>query len=329
MSRILILGAGGIARETAAELLSRNHDVTVGSRSGKWRGGVVLEEASQEIIPERYRVLKNAEHRVLDASNAGQLTEASAGFDAIVNAMNPANYGEWAKTWPPINNAVLAAASHHGLKLVITGNLYGYGKVSAPMTESTPLRPNGTKGAVRVQMWEDALAEHRAGNLRVAEVRSSDYLGVDIADQSYLGSFLIKPVSHGKTAWLPVGRKNAPHTWTSVRDAGRLIARIAELEHDDAAWGHPWHAPSAPAVSFQLVAEQVAQMTGHVARVREVPAGAIGAASLFVPILRELKETKHQFEEPFVMDDSAAREYFGMSETPWKETLREVVGSLG
>jgi len=47
--------------------------------------------------------------------------------------------------------------------LVTTGNLYGYGAVDGPMHEDLPLRPNSEKGRVRVQVWEDVLAAHRAG----------------------------------------------------------------------------------------------------------------------------------------------------------------------
>jgi len=62
--------------------------------------------------------------------------------------------------WPPIANALLVAAERSGAVLATTSNLYGYGPVSAPMTEATPLAATGTKGRVRVQMWRDALAAH-------------------------------------------------------------------------------------------------------------------------------------------------------------------------
>lgn len=343
MSKILILGAGGIARETAIELLQRNHEVHVGSRSGRWRGGVVPQEGAvltaqeaykaEHSIPgaswiQRNQILENAEMHVLNASDAGYLTEVSTGFDVIINAMNPANYGEWAEVWPPINRAVIEAASRHGLKLVMTGNLYGYGKVTAPMTEQTPLNPNGKKGQVRVDMWNEALSAHHAGHIRVTEVRSSDYIGASLGEQSYLAHYLIRPIVRGKTALLPIGKKNAPHTWTSVRDAGRLIAALAVLNDDDAAWGHPWHTPSAPPLSFQEIANQVGELTGNAPKVREVPKPLIKGLSMFVSILRELEETKHQFENPFIVDDSKAREYFKMNETPWEETLAETVESL-
>jgi hypothetical protein len=58
-----------------------------------------------------------------------------------------------------------------------TGNLYGYGPVDGPMTEDLPLRPNTEKGRIRVRIWKEALEAHRAGRIRTAEVRSSDYLG--------------------------------------------------------------------------------------------------------------------------------------------------------
>jgi hypothetical protein len=79
--------------------------------------------------------------------------------------------------WPPPAAALLRAAETSGALLVTTGNLYGYGAVDGPMTEGLPLLPNTQKGQVRVRIWNDALEAHRAGRIRTAEVRSSDYLG--------------------------------------------------------------------------------------------------------------------------------------------------------
>jgi hypothetical protein len=45
-------------------------------------------------------------------------------------------------------------------------------------------------------------------------------------------------------------------------------------------------------------------------------------------MLRELWETRHQFERPFVMDSSAAQERFGLVPTPWETQLTETVGWL-
>ncbi|MEZ5095824.1 MAG: hypothetical protein R2731_06730 [Nocardioides sp.] len=41
--------------------------------------------------------------------------------------------------------------------------------------------------------------------------------------------------------------------------------------------------------------------------------------------VRELDETRHQFERPFVLDATAATETFGHEPTPWREALAATV----
>src|SRR2546430_4109535 len=40
-----------------------------------------------------------------------------------------------------------------------------------PLTEAAPLAATGPKGRVRARVWQDALAAHQAGRVRVTEVR--------------------------------------------------------------------------------------------------------------------------------------------------------------
>jgi hypothetical protein len=47
------------------------------------------------------------------------------------------------------------------------------------------------------------------------------------------------------------------------------------------------------------------------------------------PTIRELDETRHQFEHPFVLDSSAATRTFGVEPTTWLDALTETVGWLG
>jgi hypothetical protein len=45
--------------------------------------------------------------------------------------------------------------------------------VDAPMTEDLPMAPNTVTGRIRAQVWQEAIAAHRAGRVRVTEVRAS------------------------------------------------------------------------------------------------------------------------------------------------------------
>ena len=309
MAHHLVLGAGGIGRATAAALSARGETVTLASRSGT-------------------RVdLDGVTTMAVDATDAHAVGRAADGVATIVNAVSPANYTHWDRDWPPIPRALLQAAERSGAGLVTVGNLYGYGQVDAPMTEATPVQPNGIKGQVRARMWADALAAHEAGRIRATELRASDYFGPGAGRVvSYLQGFVIRPLVEGKsTLRLPVGDPHAPHSWTYLADIGEMAAVLAT---DDRAWGRAWHVPTAPPVSMAEVAAQVAALL-HVPApaVRRIPALAMWAAHV-APLVRALDETKHQFERPFVIDASAAESTFGLRPTPWATALVATVGAL-
>ena len=309
MAHHLVLGAGGIGRATAAALSARGETVTLASRSGT-------------------RVdLDGVTTMAVDATDAHAVGRAADGVATIVNAVSPANYTHWDRDWPPIARALLQAAERSGAGLVTVGNLYGYGQVDAPMTEATPVQPNGIKGQVRARMWADALAAHEAGRIRATELRASDYFGPGAGRVvSYLQGFVIRPLVEGKsTLRLPVGDPHAPHSWTYLADIGEMAAVLAT---DDRAWGRAWHVPTAPPVSMAEVAAQVAALL-HVPApaVRRIPALAMWAAHV-APLVRALDETKHQFERPFVIDASAAESTFGLRPTPWATALVATVGAL-
>ncbi len=309
MARHLVLGAGGIGRSVARALAERGHDVTIASRSG------------------RDPHLDGVRALALDARDRDAVTGAARGAVTIVNAMNPAHYHRWQRDWPSLADAALAAAEASGARLLTVGNLYPYGRVSAPMREDTPEAPNGAKGRVRARMWADVLAAHRRGRVVGAELRASDYIGSETLASSVLAQVVLPALLRGRTARPPVGVADAPHSWTADRDVARLA--VAVVESGDDAWGRLWHVPSDEPKSFTDVARIVADLTGRpVARVRPLPrvVGTVGGA--VVPLLHALQETRHQFEAPFVLDDRAARDRFGLEPQPLVETLRETVAAL-
>jgi len=255
-----------------------------------------------------------------DASSVATLLAAAPAAVAVYNCANP-RYHAWARDWPPIAAALLAYAERTGAVLATTSNLYGYGPVEGPMTESLPLAATEAKGRIRARMWRDAQAAHDAGRLRATEVRGSDY--VVASDQSRIGSErVLRPLLGGKGVRV-VGRVDQPHSWTAPADVARLLAVVAA---DERAWGRPWHVPSNPPRTQREVIHDLADTAG-VPRVpvSRVPDLALRALGLVNPLMREVRTTDYQFERPFVLDDSAARATFGLEPTPWAEILRGVV----
>ena len=317
MTHHLVLGAGGVGRTTTAALVALGHTVTLASRSGR-----VTDRPWEASRPGAVQVV------AVDAGDASRLTELARGATSIVNAVNPPSYMTWDTDWPPVAAATLAAAEATGAGLVIIGNLYGYGRVEAPMREDDPMRPAGRKGALRADMWTEALARQEAGRLRVTELRSSDYFGPGTTPRtSYLNDIVIDSLLAGRPPLVPVGRADAAHSWTYVPDVGTLAARVATSEDG---WGRAWHVPTAPARTFDEAAADVARIAAvRNRRVRVLPRPLGTAAGFVVPFMRELRETRHQFERPFVLDSTLTEQTFGISPTPWEDALEVTVAARG
>lgn len=291
MGTQVIFGAGPVGRALARELLDRGDEVRVVTRSGSGIDGT--------------------ERVAADASDADRVLAVTEGAEAIYNCINPP-YHRWATDWPPVADALLRAAEQHGAVLATTSNLYVYGEVSAPMTEATPMASTGTKGQVRAQMWTDALAAHTAGRVRAFEVRGSDYVG-----GSSLLAMIAPALSKGRMAMIPAPL-DVKHTWTDVRDVAALLAIGAR---DERAWGRAWHVPSADPLTLRELSALAAEQLGARLKVRELPWSVTWLGGVFVPLLRELRETRHQFTRPFVLDSSAAQETFGLTPRPVADSV--------
>ena len=300
MSTHLVIGAGPIGTRTALQLADGGADVRVVTRSG---GG-----------PDH----PNVEKVAADASDAARMRELASGAVAVYNCANP-TYTRWDTDWPPISAALLDAAASSGAVLATVGNLYGYGRVTGPMDERTPLAPCDHKGEVRATMWREALAAHEAGRVRVVEVRASDY--ADAGANSHLARNA-PAVLAGRTAWV-LGGADQPHTWTTTHDTARLLIDVAA---DQRAHGRAWLVPSAPPRSQREALGDIAAAAGMPApRVRVLGPRALAAAGIFSPMLRELAGTSYQFTAPFVVDHSATVRHVGWQPQEWSETVARVV----
>ncbi|MGH3464164.1 MAG: NAD-dependent epimerase/dehydratase family protein [Kribbellaceae bacterium] len=300
----LVIGAGAVGTATARLLAERGDDVRLVTRSG---GG-----------PEHPAI----ERIAADATDGDALAQLAAGATAIYSCAGPA-YPRWATDWPPLAAGLLRAAETSGAVLVTTGNLYGYGAVDGPMTEDLPLRPNSEKGRVRVRIWEQALAAHRAGRIRTAEVRGSDYLGAGAV--SPMTVLVLPKVLVGKRASVPADL-DAPHSWTYTGDVARTLVAVAS---EQSSWGRAWHVPTGPPRSFREVAARATELAGLPGPLLSaMPYPVLWIGGLFDPMARAVRETQYQFRGPFVLDSTAATEAFGISPAALDDVLRETIADL-
>jgi nucleoside-diphosphate-sugar epimerase len=300
----VIVGAGPTGVATARLLADAGDRVRLITRSG---GGP--EHPGIELVG-------------ADATDSERLTELTRGASTLFNCAMPLYY-RWPTDFPPINRSLLTAAERTGAGYVLLGNLYGYGPVDAPITEDLPIAPTTVKGRVRAQMWDEALAAHLAGKVRVTEVRASDYVGPGAYS---IFTIMVAPqVLAGEPAVVPADL-DAPHTWTYTGDVARALVAVSQ---DDRAWGHAWHAPSNPPVSVRLLAQQFAQIAGA-PNPTLVPMSAddLHAAGATDPVIAEFPEMQYMFQNPLSMDSSRTQATFGLEPTPFEESLAVMAGAF-
>jgi nucleoside-diphosphate-sugar epimerase len=293
----VIVGAGPVGSTTAKLLADDGERVRVVTRSGSGP-----RHANVELV-------------AADASDGLRMKELTTGATVLYNCANPP-YDRWPTDWPPIADSLLAAAEASDAVLVTVGNLYGYGRVSAPITEDTPLAPAGPKGRTRAAMWQQALAAHKAGRVRATEVRPSDFIGH--GSGGLFEKRLQPAILAGKTVRPPVP-VDVPRTFTYTGDVARLLV---VLGRDERAWGRPWHVPSPPPITLREMSDLCAAHAGMPSpKLRPIPDLMVRLAARFDPLVREFLEVRHSFLSPWIVDSSRATATFGLHPSEIVTTL--------
>ena len=299
----VVFGAGPLGRAVTEALLARGRAVRVVSRSGR------MEQAPAGI-----------ELVAADLYDAGATRAATKGAVAAYQCAQPA-YHEWPQKFPPLQAAIIAGLEGAGTKLIIAENLYMYGQVAGPMTESLPYAATTRKGRVRAQMAEAALAAHASGRLPVAIARGSDFFGPWVLD-SLFGDRVFGPALAGKAASF-AGNLDAPHTATYIRDFGRALVALGER---DEALGQAWHVPNdCPDITQRQFGELLFKAAGKPAKLSATSRTMMAVAGLFVPAARESVEMMYEFEKPFVVDSGKFERAFAIQATPIEQAMAETV----
>jgi nucleoside-diphosphate-sugar epimerase len=302
MSEHVIVGAGGVGSATAMLLAEQGEHVRIVTRHGSGPEHPAIERVAA------------------DATDAERLTELATGAAALYNCASP-QYHQWFQDWPPLAAAFRTAAERSGAVLVSQSNLYGYGRVTGPITQQTPIAATHPKLRLRAEMWNDQLAAQQAGRIRTAEVRASDFIEAN----SILSMVIGTAVLAGKRAYAP-SPLDVPHSWTSVRDCARALVTVAA---DERAYGQYWLVPTGPALTIRQLATRFAEVSNAPEpKLTQIPYPVMWASGLFVPMIKELRTTRYQFTTPFVLDSSATTEMFGLQPIALDEALRDAAARL-
>jgi len=307
----IVFGSGPLGRSVVEELVRRGKTVRVICRSG------VMAEAPQ-----------GAEIVAGDLYDPATVRELTQGAAVAYQCAQP-HYWEWPQKFPPLQAAIIEGLKGTGTKLVIGENTYMYGDANRtnghvnaiPLTEDLPYAATTRKGKVRAALSEAALAAHRAGKVRVAMGRGSDFFGPWALDSAF-GDRVFYPALVGKAASFG-GKLDLPHTATYIGDFGRALVVLGER---DEALGQAWHVPSArPQITQRQFAELIYRETGQPVKASGVSKSMMALAGLFIPGARESVEMMYEFEKPFVVDSSKFERAFGVVATSIEESIKATV----
>ena len=189
-----------------------------------------------------------------------------------------------------------------------------YGPQTAPLSETTPLQPVGVKPAARVAATRVWMAASQAGRLCVAALRAPDFYGPGVI-QAHLGDTAFGALARGGRAQF-IGSPDTPHDFAYVPDCARAVVSL--LDAPDDAYGHAWHAPSAPIRTPRQILALGAAAIGVAPRAIGLPTALLGPLGLFVPPLRELAEMRFQWDRPYLVDSSRFAKRFWADATPFE-----------
>jgi nucleoside-diphosphate-sugar epimerase len=299
----VVLGAsGGIGGAVVRELARRGRRVRAVNRAG------------DADVP------AGVERLAADVGTADGAKAAAAAAAVVYHCAQPP-YTDWPAAFPPLTEAIADGAAAAGAKLVLADNLYLYGPHAGPLTEDLPAAATGPKGRVRAQMAERLLAAHRAGRLRVAIGRASNYYGPG-GLASVTGERLFRAAVAGRTVrW--VGRLDQPHSLSYLEDVASGLATLGERDQAD---GQVWHLPAAEPLTGRQFLELVVAASGGRSRIATSSAAMTRLAGVFVPFIREVGEVLYEFQAPYVLDWSRFQRAFGpFTPTPHAEAVARTV----
>lgn len=303
---VTILGAGGsVGKELARILTAKGAPFRLVGRHPQPVAGA-------ELVP-------------ADLTDRDQTVRAVAG-SKVVHLLAGLKYdlAIWQDSWPRIMANAIEACKRAGARLVFFDNVYMYGKVTGPMTETTPYAPCSRKGEVRAKIARMLVEEADAGNLTAMIARSADFYGPGKVNGAP-NMLVLEALAKGrKPSWLV--NASVPHSLTFTPDAARGVAMLAERE---TAWNQVWHLPTAPTppTGEQFVA-MAAREFGAAPGLRVLGRPMLRVAGWFNADVRESYEMLYQNDSPYLFDSSKFARAFDFAGTPYEDGIRLAADSF-
>ncbi len=256
-----------------------------------------------------------------DAFDPRALTEAAAGCDVIVNALNPP-YPQWSQDLPRITASVIAAAKASGAAVMIPGNVYNYREdMPARLTETTPHVPTTRKGKLRETM-EQTYRAAAAEGVRTVILRGGDFIE-STKTGNWFDGYIAARVDEGRAVY--PGPLDQVHAWAYLPDMARAMVGLADKRHGFApfeTFGFAGYAVT----GRELVGELEA-VAGRSLKIGAMPWTVIRLLGLVRPLMREVAEMRYLWDVPHAIDGGKlATTLPDFRPTPMRAAIAEAIG---
>lgn len=297
-----ILGAGGsVSDALIPELQKRKIDIRLVSRRA-----TLVEGVSDNISA--------------DLLDPKAVDDAVVGTDvAFLLVGLPYSTKVWQEKWPIVMQNAIDACEKHKVKLVFFDNVYMYGRVEGKMTEETPNNPCSKKGEVRAKIAKMLMDAIKIGKIQGLIARAADFYGPN-TPLSMFTNLAIDNIKKGKKPQALL-RDDTKHSFTYIPDTGRALADLAA---DASAVNQIWHLPTYnPALTGKEMIETFVKYYGNAQKYSVMSKMVINIGSLFIPVVREIKEMLYQYEHNYYFDSTKFEKHFGYGATNYEEGLKQ------
>lgn len=300
MSLHTILGAGGvIANELVPILLANKEQVRIVARHPKHQIGLEAMSA--------------------DLTNPDQTLAAVQG-SSIVYLLVGLDYETkvWSEKWPIIMTNTIEACKATGAKLIFFDNVYMYGRVKGPMTETAAFNPCSKKGQIRAAIAQHVLDEIKLGNLTGLIARSADFYGTGATKTSVPNMLVFANLAKGKKAqWLV--NASVAHSYTYIPDAAKALYLLSK---DDSAFNQTWHLPTKNhPLTGEAFIKLAADAMHQPAKFTVLSKFMIRLAGLFIKPIKESFEMLYQSEDEYLFDSTKFEQHFGFVPTSYEDGI--------
>jgi nucleoside-diphosphate-sugar epimerase len=311
----LVIGVtGGIGGETAVALARKGWQIRAFSRTTR---------PSQD--SPGWEWIKG------DALDRASVLAAAQGVDAIVHAVNPPGYRNWARLVLPMIDNTIAGAKACRARVLLPGTIYNYGPDAFPvLREESPQKATSHKGGIRIEL-ERRLKDATGQGVRSLIVRFGDFFGPKPGN-SWFSQGMVTPNRPLKSITYP-GERGVGHSWTYLPDASETFAQLMDREVELADFacfhfrGH-WDKDGTEMI------EAIRRVTGKPSLpVKTLPWFLLKLASLFSETMRELYATRPLWNTPIELDNTRLVRFLGKEphtdlDAAMDRTLR-ALGCLG